>query len=166
MNLLFVWDGKREIPQDRKACVQSALSLYPDAKAFCITKQSEFMGMTVVPWENAKGQMAAFLRIPKDTYAWNDPMTFADWARFWFLAQNPNTLYLDTDCRMKARYDFETHGRDTHAGIFLLYANAANEGLSILRMLRERAEQRVNLLNDFGEKLGWEELPDHWYQHK
>lgn len=165
MNLLFIWDGRRDLPPERKAAVQSALSLYPDAQAFCITKQSEFLGMKVVPWENIKAQISAFLAIPRDPYAWLDPMTFADWARFWFLAQHPNTLYLDTDCRMKARYDFETHGRNMRAGIFLLYANVGSDGLSLLRMLKERAQHRINLLNDFGPKLGWEELPERWYQH-
>jgi hypothetical protein len=149
----------------RKACVASALSLYPDARPLCITRASSFYSpaFKVIPWDSVMGQLAAFLRVPKDAYAWTDPMCFSDWARFWFLAHNPDTLYLDTDCRLKARFDFKD--RPMHAGIFLLYASAGFDGLALLRMLKARSEKRLNLLNDFGEKLGWEELPAFWYQH-
>jgi hypothetical protein len=163
MKILYVWDGKRDLPQARKACVHSTACLYPDAEIFCITKASEFLGYRVISWDRLKAQMAAFLGVPKDTYAWNDPMTFADWARFYFLAMNPGTLYLDTDCRMKQRYDFQ---RPTQAGVFLLYVPPLFNGLPLLAKLKERAQKRVNLLNDFKDALGWEEIPDHWYQHK
>lgn len=162
MKILYIWD-KAEIPLARQACVKGTLSLYPDAEVYCITKAKIFPGMKVIPWEEMLGKMKAFLGLKRTPYAWHNPICFSDWARFFFLAHNPNTLYLDTDCRLKARFDFETHAGAVHAGIFLLYAHY--DGLPLLRMLKDRASQRVNLLNDFGDKLGWEALPSFWYQH-
>lgn len=165
MKILYVWDGRRELPPQRNACVSAALSLYPDAEFACITMSSSFYSaaIKVIPWDMVKAQLSAFLGVPKDAYAWHDPMCFSDWARFWFLANNPDTLYLDTDCRMKARFDFRD--RPMHAGIFLLYTHAGSDGSALMRMLKARAGKRINVLNDFGDKLGWDELPPFWYHH-
>lgn len=166
MRILYVWD-KPEIPDTRKACVTGTLSLYPDAEAFCITKAPKFMGMKVIPWMEVLGKMKAFFGFQKTPYAWNNPMCFSDWARFWFLANNDNTLYLDTDCRMKARFDFETNGAfvQSDGNICLLYAPKGWNGNSLLLKLKDRARERVNLLYDFRSKLDAEKLPVWWYSH-
>lgn len=98
-------------------------------------------------------------------YEWLNPMCFSDWARFWFLAGHPNTLYLDTDCRMKARFEFEHHKEFVRGegDIHLLYAPVGFRGAHMIHMLKER--RRINLLHDFRNKLEGDVLPRHWFTH-
>lgn len=146
MNLLFIWAGDLEpLPAYRRAAVEATRAMYPDARALCISRWPEFLpGFEVLPWDAVVEEMAADLDVAEVPVTWRRGyMAFSDWARFWFLAKNPDTFYLDTDARPVAPIPLGGLEKFTlpYWEIFALYApqnGAAANLLPILRQLKAR----------------------------
>lgn len=144
--------------------------LYPDAEFCCITKLKEFMGMKIIPWEEIEDLMLRFFQWNEIPYHLNHWMCFSDWARFFFLGSYPDTLYLDTDCWILKRFDFEneTKVRYSYGNICLLYAPGNGSASRFIALLKEQAKRNVGLLVDFANRLPEfaEPIPQEFYSHK
>jgi hypothetical protein len=163
VKILYVWDGHRDLPPERLESIEATRALYPDADFFCITKLKAFMSFTVVPWFDLMEEMIRFLGFSSMPWRWNEWMCFSDWARFYWLGMNPNTLYLDTDARMLKRYEFGDVPVYSPRNICLLYPG--NCGARFLDLLKTRP--RVNLLlNLFIPLSAWAQpMPEGHFRH-
>lgn len=94
MDILFIWYGKLEpIYGWRDTCIRRALELYPEANFKCITTLKEFYGMELIDANALCEEMEA-----EGYYSdMENFMVLSDEMRFWWLARNKNTLYMDTD---------------------------------------------------------------------
>ena len=122
MDVLYIWDEK-PLPESRERCIRATMEIYPEARYFCITRADSFLGFSVIPWDEIQREMVSHFGFKRTPYAWLDHRTFADWARFWYLGTHEDTLYLDTDATMTARYPFEGEDRMIYSpgNICLLY---------------------------------------------
>ncbi len=172
MKVLYIWDGRHTLPDNRKAAVKATLDIYPEAECICISQFPEFYSsrFTMLDWFDIKDKMKAFLGLSATPYAWNHYMAFSDWARFWFLGHNPGSLYLDTDAKMLKRYDFDREHKALYSenNICALYSPANAKGENFLDMIQKRAKKNIGLLLDFHAKFGaWAKpLPAEYFQHK
>jgi hypothetical protein len=92
MNILFIWTGvTRPLYEWRIKCIRRALEVYPDANFKVITTLNEFFGMEVI---DAREILDKLNEYDVDI---QDPIFFSDYARYYWLARNPRTLYIDTD---------------------------------------------------------------------
>jgi len=101
MIILFIWDGLRtRISDYRLKCISRAKEVYPNAEFKCITKTTEWCPyeFDFITWSEMEKKI-------KDK--WNvtieSPIAFSDYARFAYLSENKNTLFLDTDVYCKER---------------------------------------------------------------
>lgn len=173
MHILYIWDGRYALPENRRAAIEATLSLYPEARASCITRLKHFVSdqFEIIPWDDILFQMMNHFGFRSIPYKWMDPVTFSDWARFWYLGNNGDTLYLDTDCKMLKRYAFEKEFKAIYSpgNICLLYAPDGFKRENFLAMLEARARQHVGILMDFAGKFGsaWaKEIPSEYFQHR
>lgn len=146
------------------------MDLYPNADYFCITRLKFFISerFTLISWDDLLMRMADHFGFNEIPYGWHDPMTFSDWARFYYLAYNPDTLYLDTDCKMTEKYFFETERKFIHSpgNICLLYS-PNQTAMHPLEMIRERTN--VGLLIDLAFKMDrkWSKpISSQYFKHK
>lgn len=92
MDILFIWvTVGSPLYEWRLKCIRRAVEVYPGANFKVITTLKEFFGFEVIDayevWQNLKIFNVDI----------TDPIWFSDYARLFWLARNPNTLYLDTD---------------------------------------------------------------------
>ena len=92
MNVLFIWNSTiSPLYEWRCKCIRRALEVYSDAKFKVITQLTEFFGIEIVPlYEVARHMQKYNIQLSR-------PVMFADYARLFWLARNPDTLYIDTD---------------------------------------------------------------------
>lgn len=156
MKILYIWHGERHLPESRAQAIAATMNLYPDAEYFCITTLGHFFSdaFKVISWDYVMDCMLRSFDFQERPYRWNEYMCFSDWARFWYLGNHGDTLYLDTDAQMLKRYEF---GGDKviypEREICLLYSPASEARIKLLDLLEQRAGQHVNLLIDFAGKL-------------
>jgi len=93
-NVLFIWYGLREpLYTLRDKCIINAIQKYPEAKFRVITSLKAFYDMEIVNVYDVIDEMKK-----EDLYTdINHYMALSDEMRFWWLKNNPETLYLDTD---------------------------------------------------------------------
>lgn len=149
------------------------MDLYPEADYFCITRLKHFISdqFQVILWEDVLFQMLNHFGFREVPYQWMDPVTFSDWARFWWLGEHEETLYLDTDCKMLQRYSFEKEPQVIYSpgNICLLYSPQGFKREHFLALMEERAKHHVGLLLDFAGKFGpaWSKpIPKEYFQHR
>lgn len=171
MNLLYIWDGRNALPESRRKAIEATLGLYPEARCFCITRLKSFVSnrFEILDWDSLLLRMADHFGFKETPYRWQDPMTFSDWARFYHLAYNPDTLYLDTDCQMLLRYAFDIENKVIHSpnNICLVYSPNNSKAMNILELLRDRKHvgTLMDLLPHFGPT--WSKpIPPEYFRHK
>lgn len=92
MDILFVWNATiSPLYEWRIKCIRRAMEVYPDASFKVITQLKEFFGMEII----SLVEVLRFLREYKIDL--DNPLMFADYARYYWLSIYPNTLYIDTD---------------------------------------------------------------------
>jgi hypothetical protein len=157
LKILYIWDGRDSLPESRREAIEATLELYPDAEYSCITRNKHFVSdqFSIIPWDEILFQMLNHFGLRNVPYRWLEPMTFSDWARFWHLSHTPDTLYLDTDCRMLTRYDFQAQGKAMYSpgNICLLYTPKGFDGRHFLDLMEARAKVNIGLLLDFHYKM-------------
>lgn len=97
MKILFTWKTHKRIDKARLACIKRAREIYPDAKFVFITDDRSFVeeGDEVLPVRRVtKILVNDFKVMPARLRSY---LGFTDYAKFWYLSQNENTMYLDTD---------------------------------------------------------------------
>lgn len=170
MNLLYIWDGFNPLPESRRKAIEATTALYPEAKRLCITRQKAFLpGFEIVPWDNLRDSMTRHFGFRSPPYAWNNPVTFSDWARFFWLATHGDTLYLDTDAKMLKLYAFGPEMVYSKGNICLLYVPKDFDGARFLSMLGRRAKLHVGILMDFAYKFDvrWSKpIDSSYFQHR
>jgi hypothetical protein len=151
MEILYIWNGKNELSQQRKDCMERVHNLYPECTFTCLTNSSPLPFLFPVPWDKSLREVATFFSISEIPKQWDNFMAFSDWYRFYYLINHPDTLYLDTDCKLNVRYDFESKGNLIYPEneIFLLYA-PSNGIFAKMKLLLER----YALLKCYGTLLG------------
>lgn len=152
MNILHIWEGKNEMEKERVDAIAKTHVLYPDSKFLFMTKgTSIFDYQIILNWEKEKRKMLKFYGLSSLPKEWESYMPFSDWFRFYFLINNPGTLFLDTDCWMNNRFDFENQDRiiNPENEICLLYAPKNNSFLGMKKILDRHIE-----LKCFGILLG------------
>ncbi len=173
MKILFIWEGTKDLPKSRAEAIAETMNLYPEAEYYCITKMHHFFSdkFKVIPWMVVMEEMMLFFGFQTIPYEWNRYMCFSDWARFWYLGNNADTLYLDTDCRMLKRYDFANEWRILYpeGNICILYSPDNAKGERLLALLDEQARKHVGLLLGFYQKMNPEwsaTIPNEYFRHK
>jgi len=175
MKILYIWDGLREpLPKDREECISATRAIYPNAKYACITKLNFFLeGFEVISWDDVLHQMVKDFNLSEVPRSWNRFMEFSDWARFWYLANNPNTMYSDTDCQMLKYFDFEKQIKFIYPKkeIFLLYSPQSGMGKNSMELLKYTLSKNITglLLPIYTrlDKVPWAtKIPDEYVSHK
>jgi hypothetical protein len=173
MNLLFIWDGRNSLPESRAEGIKRTLDLYPEAIPYCITRNKSFVSerFQIIPWDPLLIEMADYFAFKQMPYRWHEPVTFSDWARFYWLALHGDTLYLDTDAAMVKRYAFDREYKLVYSprNICLLYAPAVFPREHLLSLLAARARQHVGILLDLVGKFRpeWSKpIPSEFFQHR
>lgn len=142
MKILYIWEDSKLLPADRAADISATMKIYPDAEYLCITKSPEFFSsaFTVISWKKVMDEMIEYFKIRSVPYNWTKYMIFSDWARFWFLSHNGDTLYLDTDARMLKKIDFTDEKMILLPSneICVLYSPDSENKNHFLRLLKER----------------------------
>ena len=168
MDIVYCWEGLRDLPEDRAEAIASTMNLYPDANFLCITKLHHFFSdrFQVISWDSVMQEMKAHFKFKEIPYGWNGYMCFSDWARFWYLGNHGDTLYLDTDAKMLKRFEFGDKVVCPKREICLLYCPEGMGG-NLISLLDARARQHVTLLLDFAEKMdpAWSEPISREYFH-
>lgn len=95
MTILFIWDGvTKPLYEWRIKCIRRTMQIYPEAKFQVITTLKEFFGMEIINANEILDKL-------NDEFCLNlslsNPIGFSDYARYYWLAKNSRTLYLDTD---------------------------------------------------------------------
>jgi len=156
MDILFIWFGKVEpLYAWRDACIRRAFELYPEANFKCITTLKDFYGMEIIDAEEVAAKM-------KSEGYYSDIDNFialSDEMRFWWLARNKNTLYLDTDIYCVDK--FNTDNTPKKSCIEALW-NGDNY-LPFIKILETRA--KGELFIDIEEKLDIEDMSE-CFEHK
>lgn len=137
MRILYVWD--KDLPAWRSAYLDATEALYPDAEYLCITKESYFRGYTVIPWDEIGEALMRTFHFKEWPYRWNHPLVFSDWARFWFLGNCWDTLYLDTDAKMLERIELGERVRYSPGDTHVLYSPPSGESRHFLTLLHAQA---------------------------
>ncbi len=172
MKILFIWEGVRDLPENRAEAIASTMNLFPEAEFLCITKFHSFFSdrFQVISWDDLMEEMRLYFGFKSIPYCWLSYMAFSDWARFYYLGHHGGTLYLDTDTRMLQRFEFGEKVVYPEREICLLYAPGNPENRqNLLRLLKNRAKKRVNLLLDLHSQMksGWAEMiPSAFYRHR
>jgi hypothetical protein len=124
IDILYIWNGKNELPDNRIICIENTHNVYPDCTYHCLTNKTPLPFLEPISWDDEMLKVASFFAIDNIPKQWEDFMTFSDWYRFYHLINHPNTLYLDTDCKINKMYDFESRGKLIYPQneIFLLYS--------------------------------------------
>ena len=95
MNILFIWTGvTKPLYEWRMKCIRRALTIYPTAHFQVITTMKEFFNMQVIEANDISNNLNDEFSIGITLH---DPICFSDYARYYWLARNPQTLYIDTD---------------------------------------------------------------------
>lgn len=102
-NILFIWYGLREpLYTLRDRCIIQALKIYPKANFKVITAMKAFYDMEIINVYDIIEEMKK-----EDLYTdINHYMALSDEMRFWWLKNNPETLYLDTDTWCKEQMPY------------------------------------------------------------
>jgi hypothetical protein len=92
MDILFIWTGSK-IPlyEWRTRCIRRAVEIYPEANFKVITTLKGFFNMEIIDAVELNKEMAEY---KLDVHS---GVMFSDYARYYWLSKNPNTLYIDTD---------------------------------------------------------------------
>ena len=165
MKILFFWIGN-ELPEERKSAIASTMALYPEAQYFCITDQKYFVSPKIgcIDPQSIIDDMMRYFGFKVMPGQWKSPVILSDWARFFYLSVNPNALYLDTDCRMVKRFDFEGQANCLHAesDYYLIYSPKA--GVDFRPMMKNQAP---GLLVGMAAKITWwKPLSGLYYKHR
>lgn len=140
MKILYIWNGKDKLNGMRNNCIEETRALYPDADYYCVTEDNEIMPFAKkISWSKEKNKLKKFYGLKTFPKQWKNFITFSDWYRFYFLINNPNTLFLDTDCKMVKYFDFENEEKVIYAEqeICLLYA-PKNNSFNAMKLTLER----------------------------
>lgn len=97
MDILFIWKDHHILSKERLACIESANMMYPNSKLMVITNiQKVFPDyMEIIKLETVRDILINEYNVNPDRL--RDYYGFSDYARFWYLSNHINTLYLDTD---------------------------------------------------------------------
>lgn len=171
MEVLYIWDGKNPLPERREMAIRATQGIYPEASYACITRLPEFLGMRVIPWDEVAEEMRVFFGFKHLPYTWHDPRTFSDWARFWYLGTHGETLYLDTDARMTARYAFQKEFKVVYSpgNICLLYAPKGFKRENFLALQEKQAKIHPGQLMGFYRHFNqaWAKpIPEGYFIHR
>lgn len=146
MNLLFIWDGAKDLPAERLENINACLTLYPDTTYYCITRLPFFCSdkINIISWDKYEQEISDHFKYPK---TFPNLFIFTEWARFWFLANNPNTLYIDTDVKLLQYYDYESSDKYIHTDfdINLLYSPKQGMPNLITNMEKNKTYCRLRL---------------------
>jgi hypothetical protein len=146
------------------------LDLYPDANVQCITQSDQFVSdhIGIIPWNEILFTMTSIFGFRDIPFRWHDPMTFSDWARFFWLGTHPDTLYLDTDCRMLKPYPFEDDGLMIHSpgNICLMYSPLTGLAARLLWILKNHQPAiLMDTIHHF--HPSWSKpIPEEYFRHK
>lgn len=103
MNIIYLWFGLAgPLNVWQKMCIDRAKEIYPEANFQCITTLKEFHGMEIISAEKVLSDMHK-LGLYGDL---TSHMSTSDEMRFYWLMNNENTLYLDSDTYCTKKYDF------------------------------------------------------------
>lgn len=165
MKLLYIWDGQKPLPEDRRAAVRATLDLYPDADCFCITRALSFHSerFNVIPWDSLMSEMREYFGFREIPYNWLNPITFSDWARFWVLGHSENTLYLDTDAKMEKAFPFGPRMAHSPGNICVMWSGS--DGGKLIDMLMEQAKKNIGQLMPLHRQLDSIPIPSEFFTH-
>lgn len=173
MQILYIWDGRHELPAWRKARIDSTMSFYPDAEYVCISQFPTFHSSRfhMVNWFDVMDQMKAHFNLKEIPFRWRDPVCFSDWARFWWLGIYGNTLYLDTDAKMVRYYDFEAETKVIHSpdNICLLYSPKGFARGHFLKLQEAQAKRYMGILMGIHTRFSpeWSKpIPPDYFEHR
>lgn len=173
MKILWIWFGENALPIERKNAIAETMLVYPDAEYVCITKQKAFLDPKIkcIDPQVVIDQMKVYFELKETPEVWKEYLIFSEWARYFYIANNPDTLYLDTDCRMLKQFDFNKAEKvlNPSLDIFLLYSPQNGIGKEILPILKEQAKKcianTVFLARTI--KPAWAgEMPGEYFKHK
>lgn len=103
MTILFIWLGiTGEFDLWRKMCIFRAKKLYPEAKVKIISSSKKLFDFDIIDAHEIKEKLKENNWFCK----FEDYILFSDYARFYWLMNYKNTLYLDTDTWCKRRYEY------------------------------------------------------------
>lgn len=158
MKVLCIWEGVRSLPQERANNIRIALDRYPDGEFHCISRSKSFFcsEFKVIDWEDTVSEIEGFFCL-KDVGKFISYIYFSDWARFLFLAQNPDTLYMDTDVKLLKKYDFDKEEKflKPKNEICILYAPKNGAASNMVPILRKKLERRpvYRMLYNIGRRM-------------
>jgi hypothetical protein len=173
MRILYIWDGRHDLPAWRKAYIDSTMNLYPDAEYFCISTFPTFHSdrFTVLNGSEMMDEMKNHFGFKSTPYRWQDPICFSDWARFWFLGMHGDTLYLDTDAEMLRVFNFEAENKMIYSpgNICLLYTPKGFLREHFLALEESQAKKSIGLLMGLHLKFNpsWATpIPPEYFRHR
>jgi len=140
MDILFIWFGKSDpLYEWRDACIRRAFEMYPEANFKCITTLKDFYGMELIDANELCTKMES-----EGYYSDIDNfMALSDEMRFYWLARNKNTLYLDTDTYCSERFELSALPRK--AGIEALWSGDDCGPFEIILKIRDKGQFFINL---------------------
>jgi hypothetical protein len=173
LKVLYIWFGENPLPIERQNAIAETMAIYPNAEYICITKQKTFIDpkfKCIDPQEIIE-QMLTYFGLVEIPERWKTYLIFSEWARYFYIAQNPGTLYLDTDCRMLKQYDFENEKKvlNPHNEIYLIYSTQSGIAKEILPIMKEQVKKVIAstiLFAHLMNPLWGAEMPPEYFKHK
>jgi hypothetical protein len=159
MKILFIWDGAHRFPDQRLIAVARCVKRYSDAELYCISKQPVFFSkdFKVIDWQEAKGGIIQMFGSDISGRLDVGYMAFTDWARFWFLINNPGTLYLDTDIELLDEYPFKDSEKivipEGEIGVIYTPENGIGHRLKTVLLQRLQKKPGYKFLNKVGHRI-------------
>ena len=171
--ILWIWFGENSVPIERQNAIAETMLVYPDAEYVCITKQKSFLDPKIkcIDPQVITDQMVTYFELKETPEVWKEYLIFSDWVRYFYIANNPDTLYLDTDCRALKTFDFSKVEKvlNPKFDIFLLYSPANGIGKEILPILKEQSKKCISLTVFLARTIKplWAgEMPEGYFKHK
>jgi hypothetical protein len=172
VKIFYAWDGRNPLPESRRLAIDATMELYPDAEYACVTRLPFFHSerFKAISWDALGEEMRIFFGFDEIPYPWNSPSVFSDWARFYWLFNVEDGLYLDTDIRMLEYFDFQKSKKllFSPGNTCLLYRPVGFDMHPILEMMRTRAKIHPGMLHDFAFRFGdiAEPVPARTFKHR
>ena len=104
MNILYIWDGRKALPEKYLENLEITRKFYPNATIFFVTKNPATapINVKIIDWDEYILKVIDYFKLD-EIWRLQNIIAASDWLRFYFLLHIPNLLYLDFDCKLLAK---------------------------------------------------------------
>lgn len=167
LNILYTWDGRREIPKHYLDNLEITKSFYPDATIFFVTKNpiSAPANVKIIDWNEYILKVIDYFKLD-EVWRLSNVINASDWLRFYFLLQIPNLLYLDFDCKLLNKIPESDNFQFSKGNYCLLISPDNKDYQEPLKEILSSFEVFHATYGIYNKMIGiFEEIPREYFRH-